>query len=59
MRNLLETLIIDEKKTNRKLYSSGPIWDYKNKKSIYQLKKNQLIILEGLTQVLQLVSLII
>ena len=48
MRNLLETLIIDEKKTNRKLYSSGPIWDYKNKKSIYQLKKKSINNFRGL-----------
>ena len=36
---LLNKLIQDEKKINRDLYSSGPYWDYKNKKTIYQIKK--------------------
>ena len=40
--DLLNLLIKDEKKKNRLLYSSGPYWDYKNKKTIYQLKKNNL-----------------
>ena len=39
---LLDILIKDEKKKDRSLYSSGPYWNYKNKKTIYQLKKNNL-----------------
>ena len=37
--NLLDLLIKDEKKINRKLYSSGPYWNYKNLKSIIEIKK--------------------
>ena len=37
--NLLDQLIKDEKKINRKLYSSGPYWSYKNFKSIIEIKK--------------------
>lgn len=40
--NLLNTLINDEKKENKKLYSSGPYWDYKNKKTILEIKKKGL-----------------
>ena len=36
---LLSKLIEDEKKCNKSLYSAGPYWSYKNKKSIYQIKK--------------------
>ena len=39
---LLDILIKDEKKSNRLLYSSGPYWDYKNRRTIYQLKKKNL-----------------
>ena len=39
---LLDKLIIDEKKINRSLYSSGPYWDYKNKRSIIEIKKKGL-----------------
>jgi len=39
---LLDTLIKDEKKVNKSLYSSGPYWDYKSKRTIYQLKKKSL-----------------
>ena len=35
-------LIKDEKKSNRLLYSSGPYWDYKNRRTIHQLKKKNL-----------------
>ena len=42
MEKLLDELISDEKTINKNLYSSGPYWDYKNKKTIYQLKKNSL-----------------
>ena len=36
---LLNKLIEDEKKKNIDLYSAGTYWNYKNKKSIYQVKK--------------------
>ena len=39
---LLDNLIKDEKKINRLLYSSGPYWDYKNSKSILEIKKKGL-----------------
>ena len=39
-RYYLETIgTNDEKTINKNLYSSGPYWDYKNKKTIYQIKK--------------------
>jgi len=39
---LLDNLISDEKKINRLLYSSGSYWDYKNSKSILEIKKKGL-----------------
>ena len=30
MEKLLNTLLNDEKKIDRNLYSAGPYWDYKN-----------------------------
>ena len=48
MDNLLKTLIEDEKRANKKLYTAGPYWDYKNKKTIYQLKINQIDNFRGL-----------
>ena len=51
-KKLFLNLIDDEKKINQKLYSSGPYWKHKNKRTIYQIKKNKLIILEELTAVL-------
>lgn len=36
---LLNKIIQDEKKVQRDLYSSGPYWDYKNTRAIYQIKK--------------------
>ena len=42
MEGLLDKLVSDEKTINKNLYSSGPYWDYKNKKTIYQLKKKSL-----------------
>ena len=39
MDNLLKSLINDEKKNAGKLYSAGPYWDYKNLKTINQIKK--------------------
>ena len=38
-KKLLDILIDDEKKINKKLYSSGPYWDYKNRKTLYEIKK--------------------
>ena len=38
--NLLDTLISDEKKCDRKFYSSGPYWKHKNLKTIVEIKKN-------------------
>lgn len=40
--NLLDTLVGDEKKKNKDLYSSGPYWNYKNKKTIIEIKKKGL-----------------
>lgn len=48
MDNLLKTLIDDEKKIDRSLYSSGPYWNYKNTRTIYQLKKKSLKNFRGL-----------
>ncbi len=42
MDKLLKSLIEDEKKNDAKLYSAGPYWSYKNKKTIYQLEENGL-----------------
>jgi len=39
---LLNSLIRDEKTINRSLYSSGPYWDYKNSRSILEIKKKGL-----------------
>ncbi len=39
---LLEKLITDEKKIDKELYSSGPYWDYKNSKAIYEIRKKGL-----------------
>ena len=39
---LLDKLIQDEKKINKELYSSGPYWEYKNRKTIYEIKKKGL-----------------
>ncbi len=36
---LLDELIRDEKKIDKTLYSSGPYWEYKNKRSILEIKK--------------------
>ena len=36
---LLEVLYKDEQLSNKDLYSSGPYWNYKNTKAIYQIKK--------------------
>ncbi len=47
--NLLNTLINDEKKENKELYSSGSYWDYKNKKTILEIKKKGLNEFRGLS----------
>ena len=39
---LLNNLIRDEKMINRSLYSSGPYWNYKNSRSILEIKKKGL-----------------
>ena len=39
---LLDSLIKDEKKINKLLYSSGPYWDYKNSKAILEIRKRGL-----------------
>jgi putative sugar O-methyltransferase len=46
---LLGELIKDEKKVDRMLYSSGPYWDYKNKRAILEIKKKGLKDFRGLT----------
>ena len=46
---LLGELIKDEKKVDRILYSSGPYWDYKNKRAILEIKKKGLKDFRGLT----------
>ena len=40
--NLLENLLVDEKKINNHLYSAGPYWKYKTKEIVYWLKKKGL-----------------
>ena len=39
---LLKVLIQDEKKNNQSLYSSGPYWDYKNKRTLKEIQKKGL-----------------
>ena len=46
---LLNELIKDEKKANRKLYSSGPYWNYKNRRTILEIKNKGLGDFRGLT----------
>ena len=45
---LLDLLIRDEKKINNPLYSSGPYWQHKNKRTISQIKKKSLKNFRGL-----------
>ena len=45
---LLNELIKDEKKIDRKLYSSGPYWDYKNIRAASEIKKKGLEDFRGL-----------
>ena len=46
---LLEVLLEDEKKIDKSLYSSGPYWDYKNKRTLSEVKKKGLSNFRGLT----------
>ena len=46
---LINELVKDEKKIDRKLYSSGPYWDYKNSRAIIEIKKKGLEDFRGLT----------
>ena len=46
---LLNELIKDEKKIDKALYSSGAYWDYKNKRTISEIKKKGLKDFRGLT----------
>ncbi len=46
--NLLNSLIIDEKKNNQDLYSAGPYWKKKSKKIFSQIKKYGLDNFRGL-----------
>ncbi len=48
MSNLLDTLVSDEAKNKKSLYSAGKYWDYKNKKVIKQLKQKSLKDFRGL-----------
>tara|TARA_A100001015_G_C15016412_1_gene725754 strand:- start:1522 stop:2541 length:1020 start_codon:yes stop_codon:yes gene_type:complete len=45
---LLNKLINDQKKVDKKLYLSGPYWNYKNSKTIFQLRKKGLKNFRGL-----------
>ena len=49
MNLLLNTLVADEKKNDRNLYSSGPYWDYKNSRTLIELKKKGLKDFRGLS----------
>ena len=46
---LLNELINDENKINKNLYSSGPYWNYKNTRTIIEIKKKGLNDFRGLT----------
>ena len=46
---LLDELIKDEKKIDKKLYSSGPYWDYKNSRTIHEIKRKGLKNFRGIT----------
>jgi putative sugar O-methyltransferase len=47
-KNLLQTLIDDEKKINKNLYSAGPYWDFKCKKIYKEICKKSLYNFRGL-----------
>ncbi|MDC3174169.1 putative sugar O-methyltransferase [Candidatus Pelagibacter sp.] len=46
---LLNELLKDEKKIDRKLYSSGPYWEYKNRRAVIEIKEKGLEEFRGLT----------
>ena len=46
---LLDELVKDEKKIDRSLYSSGPYWNYKNKKTLSEIKKKGLKDFRGIS----------
>ncbi len=46
--SLLKILLEDEKKIDKSLYSSGPYWDYKNKKTIKEIQKKGILNFRGL-----------
>jgi putative sugar O-methyltransferase len=46
---LLDLLIKDEKKIDKELYSSGPYWNYKNSRTIIEIKKKGLEDFRGIT----------
>ena len=46
---LLDLLIKDEKKIDKELYSSGPYWNYKNRRAIVEIKKKGLKDFRGIT----------
>ena len=46
---LLDLLIKDEKKIDKELYSSGPYWNYKNRRAIIEIKKKGLKDFRGIT----------
>ena len=46
---LIDELIKDEKKNNKSLYSSGPYWDYKNSRTILEIRKKGIQDFRGLT----------
>jgi len=46
---LLETLVKDEKMNDQVLYSSGPYWDYKNKRTLNEIKKKGIEDFRGLS----------
>lgn len=45
----IDELIKDEKKNDRTLYSSGPYWDYKNSRTVHEIKKKGLKNFRGYT----------
>ena len=45
----LNDLVKDEKRINKKLYSSGPYWNYKNSRAIIEIKKKGLSDFRGVT----------
>ena len=46
---LLETLVKDEKMNDQALYSSGPYWNYKNKRTLNEIKKKGIEDFRGLS----------